>query len=57
MNAAIVNALQDKEIVDRFMAMGYTPAPSTPEQLAELIRVDTRKNAELVKRTGAKLDW
>jgi hypothetical protein len=35
---------------------GYEPAPATPGEIAELIRVDTRKNAEIVRRSGATAD-
>lgn len=56
LNGEVVKALQDKEIVERFSALGFESTPSTPAQLADLIRVDTRKYAEVVKRVGAKAD-
>ncbi len=35
---------------------GYAPAPLAPEEIAALIRADARKNAEIVRRTGASAD-
>jgi len=54
---ADVNALMsERDVLDRMQLFGYEPATVTPEQLAELIRVDTRKNAEIVRRSGATAD-
>ena len=35
---------------------GFEPAPGTPEQLADTIRAEEKKFAELVRRTGATAD-
>lgn len=56
LNAEVVRALHDRDVQERFVALGFESTPSTPAQLAELIRVDTRKYAELVKRSGARAD-
>ncbi|MBL8335612.1 MAG: tripartite tricarboxylate transporter substrate binding protein [Rhodoferax sp.] len=56
LNAEINNALQEKDLLERFVSFGFEPTPSTVSQLADLIRADTRKFGELVKRTGAKAD-
>ena len=37
-------------------AAGLEPLPSTPEQLAQLIRTETTKWAKVIKDSGAKLD-
>jgi tripartite-type tricarboxylate transporter receptor subunit TctC len=45
--------LAKPDVLERMHFLGFEPAPSTPEQLAELIRSDTKRYAELVRRTGA----
>jgi tripartite-type tricarboxylate transporter receptor subunit TctC len=52
-NADVNRQLADPEVLERMQFLGFEPAPSTPEQLAELIRSDTARYAELVRRTGA----
>jgi tripartite-type tricarboxylate transporter receptor subunit TctC len=52
-NAEVNRQLADAEVQERMQFLGFEPAPSTPEQLAELIRSDTKRYAELVRRTGA----
>jgi tripartite-type tricarboxylate transporter receptor subunit TctC len=41
---------------EKFAAIGSEPAGGTPEQFGELIRRDSAKWAEVVKRSGAKID-
>ena len=54
---ADVNALMsERDVLDRMQLFGFEPATATPEQLAGLIRADTRKNAEIVRRSGATAD-
>jgi tripartite-type tricarboxylate transporter receptor subunit TctC len=55
-NSDINRLMADPEILERMSLFGYEPAPSTPEEMAELIRVDTRKSAEIVRRSGATAD-
>ena len=52
-NAEVNKQLADPEVLERMQFLGFEPAPSTPEQLAELIGSDIRRYAELVRRTGA----
>lgn len=56
LNAEINSALQEKDMQERYVSFGFESTPLTTNQLADLIRVDTRKFGELVKRTGAKAD-
>lgn len=44
------------EVIAFMRNAGWEPAPMTPEQLAELIRTDAKRYAELVQRTGARID-
>jgi len=54
---ADVNQVQTlPDVRERMRTFGYEPAPVTPAQMAELIRSDTIKNAETVKRSGAVPD-
>ncbi len=55
-NADVNEQLNSPELLERMRVGGWVAAPSTPEQLAELIRRDTKKYAELVRRTGASID-
>jgi tripartite-type tricarboxylate transporter receptor subunit TctC len=55
-NADVNRLMSDPLVLERMKAFGFEPAPLTPEQMAELIRVDTKKNAEIVRRSGATVD-
>jgi tripartite-type tricarboxylate transporter receptor subunit TctC len=56
LNAAINRAIQSQTFRDRFAVIGDEPAGGTPEEFAELIRTDSAKWAEVVRRSGARLD-
>ena len=55
-NTDVNQILRTPEVIAYMRNGGWEPAPMTPEQLAELIRKDTKRYAELVQRTGAKID-
>ncbi len=52
----IAAALADATIRERFKGIGVDPVPSSPAQLAELIRSDTKVYGEIVRRTGVKAE-
>jgi len=56
LNAAINKALKSESFRTKFAVIGDEPAGGTPEDYAEAIRVDSAKWAEVVKRSGARLD-
>src|SRR5215813_8806931 len=56
LNAAINKALTMPNFKARFAQIGDEPAGGTPEEFAELIRRDSAKWAEVVRRSGAKID-
>jgi len=56
LNAAINKALLSESFKEKFAVIGDEPAGGTPEEFAETIRVDSAKWADVVKRSGAKLD-
>ena len=55
-NADVNRALAQPDMLERMRIFGYEPSPVTPEEMTEIIRADTRKNAEIVRRTGASAD-
>ncbi len=56
LNAAINQAIASPTFLARFAQIGDEPAGGTPEEFAETIRRDSAKWAEVVKRSGAKID-
>jgi len=42
--------------VERFAVIGDEPAGGTPEDFGDLIRKDSAKWADVVKRSGARID-
>lgn len=52
LNGAIVKAIAQKDLQDKFVAGGSEPESSTPEQFAQLIRDDVAKFARIVKSAG-----
>jgi tripartite-type tricarboxylate transporter receptor subunit TctC len=56
LNQAVVAALKQEDIAQRMATFGFNAYPVGPAQLAEVIRADTPRYAELVKRTGASAD-
>jgi tripartite-type tricarboxylate transporter receptor subunit TctC len=56
LNAAINRAIESPAFRERFAVIGDEPAGGTPEEFAELIRKDSAKWAEVVRRSGARID-
>ena len=51
-NGAVVRAIAQKDVQDKFVAGGSEPESSTSEQFAQLIREDVAKFARIVKAAG-----
>ena len=49
-------ALADAELRQRFATAGMEPAPSTPEEMAQIVRRDQAKWAKVIKAAGIKLE-
>lgn len=49
-------AIATPEMQKRYAALGFDPLPISPEEVAAKIRADLKKNAEVIKRVGAKAD-
>jgi tripartite-type tricarboxylate transporter receptor subunit TctC len=56
LNAAVNRALGTVSLKEKFAAIGAEPVAGTPEQFGELIRRDSAKWAEVIRRSGAKVD-
>jgi tripartite-type tricarboxylate transporter receptor subunit TctC len=55
-NAAVSKAMAEPDLRERLTTFGFTPLSSSRAALAELIRADTVKFSELVRKTGATID-
>jgi tripartite-type tricarboxylate transporter receptor subunit TctC len=56
LNAAVNEAIRSQLFKDRFATIGDEPAGGTPEEFADTIRRDSARWAEVVRRSGAKID-
>lgn len=56
LNAAFTAALRSPETQERLARMGVEPAPTTPQQLADLVASEIPKYRTIVKFSGAKVD-
>jgi tripartite-type tricarboxylate transporter receptor subunit TctC len=55
-NEAAVKGAKSPEFVKRMTEMGYTIIGGTPEQMAEMNKVETARWGPIVKASGAKVD-
>ena len=56
LNTEITAVLRLPEIRERFAAAALEPLPSTPEQMAQLMKSEAVKWAKVIKDSGAKVD-
>ena len=56
LNASINRALATETFKARFAAIGDEPGGGSPEDFAELIRRESGKWADVIQRSGAKLE-
>lgn len=56
LNADFVAALKSTPVRERLVKMAAEPAPGTPDALAALVAAELKKYAEVIKRSGAKVD-
>ena len=56
LNAEINKATATASLKEKFALIGSEPASGTPEQFGELIRSESAKWGEVVRRSGAKVD-
>lgn len=56
LNSAFIEALSTPDLRERLYQLRAEAAPSTPEQLAALVRIELARHEQLVKRSGATLE-
>jgi tripartite-type tricarboxylate transporter receptor subunit TctC len=56
LNTAINRAITSESFQEKFAKIGDEPGGGSPEDFAEVIRSDSAKWADVIKRSGAKLD-
>jgi tripartite-type tricarboxylate transporter receptor subunit TctC len=56
LSADVAKGVRQAEFRDRLTGMGYDVTSTTPEQMAELIRADIPRWAQVVKTNGIKID-
>jgi tripartite-type tricarboxylate transporter receptor subunit TctC len=56
LNAAVNKALQSPAFQQQFATIGDEPGGGTPEQFVDLIRTDSAKWAEVIRRSGARFE-
>jgi tripartite-type tricarboxylate transporter receptor subunit TctC len=56
LHAEIAKVMENAEMKERLVGLGVEAAPSTPEQLAALVREDLVRWSKIVKDSGAKID-
>jgi tripartite-type tricarboxylate transporter receptor subunit TctC len=56
LNAALNRVIASESFKERFAAIGDEPAGGSPEDYAALVASDSKKWADVVARSGAKLD-
>jgi tripartite-type tricarboxylate transporter receptor subunit TctC len=56
LNAAINQAIRTPVFQDRFAQIGDEPAGGTPEEFAALIRRESAKWGDVIRKSGAKID-
>ena len=52
----VVQALAERELVERFQVFGYEALTLSPAELARLIESDSRRYGEVIKRLSISLD-
>ena len=55
-NTDVNEALQSKDIIEKFSAQGAEPYPTDPQEFALLLKADIVKWSKVVKASGASID-
>jgi tripartite-type tricarboxylate transporter receptor subunit TctC len=56
LNSELVKLLGGAELKERLAQIGVDPSPSTPEELAEFVKVETAKYTKVAQDAGIKLE-
>ena len=52
LNQEITRALEDPTLRERLVKLGIAPWPGSPQELAELVRAEKARFAQLIKSAG-----
>ena len=55
-NSDLAELLRDKDLMEKFAALGADPYVTQPEQFARILQEDIQKWAQVVKASGARID-
>jgi tripartite-type tricarboxylate transporter receptor subunit TctC len=53
---AVSDILHEPEVMKMFLNVSATPMGSTPQELAQILKVDSDKWGKVIKSVGVKLD-
>jgi tripartite-type tricarboxylate transporter receptor subunit TctC len=56
LNADVAKALSEADVRERFVAFGYEPFPVAPGEMTKLLEAESRRYAEIIKRSKISLD-
>jgi tripartite-type tricarboxylate transporter receptor subunit TctC len=56
LNAEIVKIINSPDVREKLVGLGAEPAPNTSEEFAALVKAEVAKWADVVKKSGAKVD-
>jgi len=56
LNTEIVKIINSPDVQQRLSTLGAEPAPNTPEEFAAMVKLEVVKWADVVKKSGAKVD-
>ena len=56
LNAAINKAIKSESFTEKFAKIGDEPGGGSPEDFANVIKIDSAKWGDVIKRSGIKLD-
>ena len=56
LNAEIVRIINAPDVRQKLVDMGAEPAPNTPEEFAAMVKAEVAKWADVVRKSGAKVD-
>ena len=56
LNAAYAAALKDADVGRKLLAAGAVPAPTTPEQLGEILKTDLARWGKIIRERGIRTD-
>jgi tripartite-type tricarboxylate transporter receptor subunit TctC len=56
LNAAVAQALESPDLKKKLELQGMEPAPGTPEQFGEFVKMESKKFGKIIADANVKLD-